>query len=392
MRKFMRRVFVAVVLVLLVAVVGAFTVLPGIVDRSLNPTRVSGPYTVSETAATLHANLFVADLHADSLLWNRDLLERNTYGHADLPRMQDGNVSLQAFTVVTKTPRGMNNARNDDTTDNITALAFFQRWPVAAWSSLKARALHQATKLHETAARSNGQLIVIESKQDIAQFIEDKKTHPKRVAGFLGIEGTHPLEGDIANVDALYDAGFRMFGLTHFFDTEVGGSAHGVEQGGLTPFGREVLRRMEELHIIVDLAHASPALIDDVLDATTRPVLVSHTGVRGTCGGPRNLTDGQVRRIAQNGGLIGIGFWPGAVCGNDADAIVRAMRYVTDLVGVDHVALGSDYDGTVHVPFDVSGVAKITEALLNNGFTEAETRKIMGGNVLRFLQANFPDA
>src|SRR5690606_9614838 len=100
-----------------------------------------------------------------------------------------------------------------------------------------------------------------------------------------------PLEGRLENIDRMYDAGFRIMGLTHFFDNEVGGSAHGLEKGGLTPFGRRVIGRLEEKKMLVDLAHASRALIDDVLNMAERPVLVSHTGVEGTCPGPRNLTD-----------------------------------------------------------------------------------------------------
>ena len=174
--------------------------------------------------------------------------------------------------------------------------------------------------------------------------------------GILATEGLHPLEGRLENVDRLYDAGFRIAGLTHFFDNELGGSAHGIHKGGLTPFGKEVVRRLEQKRILVDLAHASPRVIDDVLAQATRPVLVSHTGVQGTCPGPRNLSADHVRRIAATGGVIGIGYFRGAVCGSDAGAIVRAIRYTVNLVGVQHVALGSDFDGATGVPFDTTGL------------------------------------
>ncbi len=177
---------------------------------------------------------------------------------------------------------------------------------------------------------------------------------------------------------------------THFFDNEWGGSAHGTRKGGLTEEGRELIRRMEARGMIVDLAHASHATIDDVLAMTTRPVVVSHTGVRGTCDNTRNLGDEQLKRIAATGGVIGIGFWETATCGTDAAAIARAIRHAANVVGARHVALGSDFDGTVTTPFDATGVVTVTDALLASGFNEDEIALIMGGNVLRVLSETLP--
>ena len=142
--------------------------------------------------------------------------------------------------------------------------------------------------------------------------------------------------------------------------------------------------------MIIDLAHASPKTIDDVLAMATRPIVVSHTGVKGTCNNNRNLSDDQIRAVAAKAGLIGIGYWDTATCGTDVAAIVRAMRYVSDRVGAEHVALGSDFDGAVTTPFDTSGVVEVTDAMLSAGFSEAEIRAIMGENVMRFLAANLP--
>jgi microsomal dipeptidase-like Zn-dependent dipeptidase len=188
----------------------------------------------------------------------------------------------------------------------------------------------------------------------------------------------------------LFDAGFRMMAPTHFFDNEIGGSAHGLEKGGLTDLGKEMIKRMEAKHMIVDLAHASSKTIDDVLSIATQPVLVSHTGVKGTCNNNRNLSDEQIKGIARTKGIIGIGYWDTAICGKDAKSIVKAIRYVVDLVGIDYVGLGSDFDGAVIVPFDTTGVIQITDALLETGLTQDEIRKIMGGNVLRVLKENLP--
>ena len=143
--------------------------------------------------------------------------------------------------------------------------------------------------------------------------------------------------------------------------------------------------------MFVDVAHASAKTIDDVLAIATRPVVVSHTGVKGTCDNQRNLSDDQLRRIAATGGIIGIGFWDTAVCGEDARSIAKAIKYAVDIVGVDHVGLGSDFDGSVKAPFDTSGEALITEALINEGFSDEDIAKIMGGNILKLLSEGLPE-
>lgn len=218
----------------------------------------------------------------------------------------------------------------------------------------------------------------------------DRKSE-RIVGGWLGIEGAQALEGDPVNVDVLFDAGFRMMSPSHFFDTEMGGSAHGIEKYGLTASGREMVRRMEAKRMFVDLAHSSKATIDDILAVATRPVVVSHTGVKGTCDNNRNLSDDQLRRIAATGGVIGIGFWDTAICGEDAAGIARAIKYAASVAGVEHVALGSDFDGSVKVPFDASGVPLITEALIAEGFSDNDIALIMGGNVLRLLSEYLPE-
>jgi len=121
-----------------------------------------------------------------------------------------------------------------------------------------------------------------------------------------------------------------------------------------------------------------------------RPVMVSHTGVRAVCDNQRNLTDKQLTGIAKTGGIIGIAYFETATCGKDAAAIARSIRHAVNIVGVDHVALGSDFDGAVTVPFDTSHLAAITDALLSQGFTESEIRLIMGGNAFRFFELNLP--
>ena len=390
----MKKLLKIAVLFVVVAVAGflifLFFFAADYTERTLNPVIKPPPYQVSERAKILHDKLFVADLHADALLCNRDLNIDSPIAHVDVPKLIRGNVALQAFTVVTKTPRGLNIERNTPDTDNITLLALAQRQPVENLFSLTKRALYQAKKLRDYAAASGGKLVVIENKRDLEAFVERRKNE-RIVGGFLGIEGAHALDGKLENVDVLYDAGFRMMSPSHFFDNDIGGSAHGVEKYGLTELGKNVIRRMESKHMLVDVAHASAKTIDDVLAIATKPVVVSHTGVKGTCDNQRNLTDDQLRRIAATGGIIGIGFWDTAVCGEDAKAIARAIKYAVNVAGVDHVSLGSDFDGSVHAPFDTSGEALITEALLNEGFSDDDIAKIMGGNILRLLSGSMPD-
>jgi len=385
-----KKVFIAIGAILLAALGVFFFYVPGYVDRVMNVTLNPPPYAASEQAKSLHQNLLIADLHADTLMWNRDLLKKGEWGQVDLPRLIAGNVAVQAFTVVTKSPRGLNIESNSGDTDEITLLAVAERWPIASWTNLTERALYQARRLRDASERSNGKLVILRTRQDVIDFLERRKTEREIVGGFLGIEGANALSGEVSNLDRLYDAGFRMIGLALFFDNEMAGSAHGVEKYGLTDKGRELVKRMEEKRVFVDLAHASPKTIDDVLRMATRPVIVSHTGVKGTCNNTRNLSDDQLRAVSRNGGIVGIGFWDTAVCGRDAAAIAKAIRYASKFLGVDHVALGSDFDGTVEQPFDTTGVVQITDALLKEGFKEDEIRKIMGENVIRALESLLP--
>ena len=390
MKKVVRIAAIVTAVLTVVAVFSFFTWLPSFAAAVLNRAESHGPYSVSTSARDLHASLRVVDLHSDLLLWPRDPLRRSKQGHTDVPRLLEGNVALQVFSVVTKVPAGMNYEQNEGTSDRLTILVVAAWWPRRTWSSLTQRALYEAHRLDAAARESNGQLVVVRSRQDLEDFLDARAAGTVGVSGLLAIEGMHAFEGAMDGVDSLIDAGFRMMGFTHFFDNEVAGSAHGVSKAGLTAFGRRVLSRLESEGVVLDLAHASPATITEVLAIATNPVVVSHTGVRATCPGTRNLSDEQIQAVAQNGGVIGIGFWPGAVCDSDPRAIVAAIRHVRDLVGVEHVALGSDFDGSVWTAFDASGLVLVTEALLDDGFTEDEISAVMGENVLRVLSEVLP--
>ena len=142
--------------------------------------------------------------------------------------------------------------------------------------------------------------------------------------------------------------------------------------------------------MLIDLAHASSKTIDDVLGMATRPMVVSHTGVRGTCDNRRNLSDAQLAAISAKGGVIGIGVWETAVCGKDAHAIARAIAHAVNVAGFEHVALGSDFDGAVEAPFDATGLPQITQAMLDLGLDRTVIEGVMGGNIRRLLQASLP--
>jgi len=378
-------------LVMLVLLLLTLIVAPALIDRALN--RVVGPPPAppSARAAALFAGLRVVDLHADPLLWQRDLGQRLAHGQVDVPRLIEGNVALQVFGLVTQSPLGQNFERNEsDAPDVITLLAVLQRWPRATWTSRLARAEHQSAKLAGLAAGSAGKLSVIRTAAELQAFLDARAQDPARVAGLLGIEGAQALDGTLAGVDALFAAGVRMIGLAHFFDNPVAGSSAGAAKHGLTPLGREVVARMQALGIALDLAHVSPASVADVLALATKPVVVSHTGVQATCPGPRNLSDEQIRGVAATGGVMGIAYFEGAVCGTEVGHIVRAMRHVKNLVGARHLALGSDFDGAVTTAFDTTTLAAIVDGLLVDGWNEYEIRGVMGENALRVLGETLP--
>ncbi|MCE9600669.1 MAG: membrane dipeptidase [Gemmatimonadetes bacterium] len=381
--------------VVLALLASFFFAVPVYVDGSMNRLDRSEGIAVTQRAHDLHATLAIGDLHDDLLLWDRGVMGPSSRGHTDVTRLARGNVAVQVFSTVTKTPKGQNYERNSAATDNITLLAIASRWPPRTYRSILQRALYQGRKLEEAEALSDGRLMIVRSGSELRNALArrdewkgDAGTKP--VIGILNTEGLQAIEGRIENIDTLFAHGFRMAGLAHFFDNEVAGSAHGEAKGGLTPLGRDVLRRMEDKGMLVDLAHSSPAAFAEALALAMKPVVVSHGGVQATCAGPRNLTDDQLRALAANGALIGIGFWDGAICGSSPHDIAKAIRHAIDIAGLEHVALGSDWDGATTVAVSGDSLVQVTQALLDSGFTEAEIRAVMGENLIRFLAIHLP--
>jgi microsomal dipeptidase-like Zn-dependent dipeptidase len=369
------------------AAVGFFGFAPGYVEGSMNQIDGKPLIAVSDEAKALHKTLNIVDLHSDTLMWNRDLNDSASRGHMDLPRLQEGNVALQLFSSVTKTPKGQNYDGNSDKTDNITLLTIAQLQPLKTWNSLVERSLYHAQKRDDAVGASDNAIKAIDTAGQLDALLSARQRDKRAVGAMLTIEGLQNLEGKAANLDRLYDAGFRMAGLTHFFDNELAGSMHGLKKGGLTPFGRDIVRRMESKGMIIDIAHLSHTGVAEVLAMATRPVVSSHGGVQATCKVNRNLTDDEVRGVAKTGGVIGIGYWDGALCSTDPRAAAKAMKHVRDLVGIQFVALGSDYDGATTVRFDTAQLVQVTQALMDEGFTAQEIRAVMGENALRVIRA-----
>ncbi len=381
-----RKILWGLLVVLSLALAGFFLFAPGMVERSMNKIDGKPLIAVSDEAKALHETLTIVDLHSDTLMWDRDLLDRASRGHMDLPRLEQGNVALQVFSSVTKTPKNQNYDANGADSDNITALAIGQLQPVRTWFSILERSLYHGEKLDRAVAGSGGRLMKIDRSGLVDQVTDRRGIGNQLTGALLSIEGLQNLEGDLANLDVLYAAGFRMAGLTHFFDNDLAGSMHGLEKSGLTDKGRRAIRRMEELGMVVDIAHCSHTCVADILAMARRPVVSSHGGVQATCEVNRNLSDEEIRGVAATGGVIGVGYWEGAVCDTSPRAAARAMKHIRDLVGIEHVALGSDYDGATTVRFDTSQLVQVTQALLDEGFSEDEIRAAMGGNALRLLR------
>ncbi|MER7559856.1 dipeptidase [Nocardioides sp. NPDC126508] len=390
-RRWTKRLLLAVPTVLVVGGAAFFALAPGIVENGQNKIRPATLPEVTPETRRLHDSLQVIDMHSDTLMWDRDVLEHSDRGHVDLPRLEDGNVALQVFSSVSKSPKGQNYDSNTGDSDNITLLTFAQLQPPRTWTSLLDRSLFHAQKLEKAAADSEGRLRLIRTRADLDALIADREAGKQVTGALFSVEGLQNLEGDFDNLDTLYDAGMRMAGFTHFFDNEVAGSMHGVEKGGLTDLGRRVFAEMERRGIIVDIAHASHAAVAEMLALATKPVVLSHGGVRATCDVNRNLTDEEVRGVAATGGVVGVGYWDAAVCDLTVEAVVDAIDHVVEVGGIETAALGSDYDGSTTVGWGTGDLAAITQELLDRGYDETEVAAIMGGNTLRVLRATLPE-
>lgn len=356
-------------------------------ERVLNRVDPGPDRPASARAVDAHQKAFVVDMHSDSLLWGRDLTERADYAHEDLPRMREGGIDLQVYAMTTKTPWGLNFESNNSNTDMLDLFTPLKGWPAETWFSPFERARYMARKLAELCTGAQTRARCIRTREDL----EAATASTAAVNVLLSAEGAHAFT-TLDEFRVLYGDGLRMVGLTHFFDNQVGGSAHGQKKGGLTRFGLQVVREAERLGVVVDLAHASRPLINDVLRVAKKPIVFSHTGVKGVCDTTRNIDDETLRKVAANGGVVGISFFKPALCERSLKQVVDAILHVARVAGPQHAALGSDFDGAVVTIFDATGIARVTEELLAAGLSEADVAGILGGNVVRVLRQDLPSA
>jgi membrane dipeptidase len=367
---------------------------------------------ISPAARELHFQSIVIDTHDDTtqrLLDPKfDFGARHTDGSVDIPRMREGGLSAIFFSIwIPGTVTG----------------------PTAVQ-----RALDQINAVRETVARHPNDLVLCTTADEIRRA----KTANK-IAVLMGVEGGHMINNSLANLDKFFALGVRYMTLTHTVNTDwADASTDKAAHNGLTDFGKQVVREMNHLGMMVDISHVADKTFYDVLAISKAPVIASHSSCRALCNAPRNMTDEMIKALAAKNGVMQINYHIGFLsqqfqdaskarpelgkeieaeskkrCGTDeacqlieADKITRDMvaqgklprvawteiinhiDHAVKLVGADHVGLGSDFDGA-DMPYgmeDVSDIPRITDALLAKGYTPADVRKILGGNTLRLMQ------
>jgi membrane dipeptidase len=352
------------------------------------------PYKFESSIIDFHHDMFIADMHADTFTFVDSFMQRKDFAHLDFERAREGGFSLLTMAIATEVPLAMVRRKPEGVERGGNLIKFgaitgFE--PLANWNSNYQRGNWVVDNIHRTVNDNPDQLALITHREDLAALLAKHNAGDNsRIGVLLAVEGAHVLEGDLENLDRLYLHGIRMLSLTHAFDNEYGGASEGVEQHGITPAGQLLLARLEDLGIIIDIAHASPALVDDLLDQVQSPIVYSHGGIQGMCDIDRNLSETALHKIQANGGLVAIGLWDRVLCGDSVADVAASMRYVANKIGTEHVALGSDFDGGVKTVFDATGLPLLTDALFDAGFSDLEIRQIMGENYTQLLLKNLP--
>ncbi len=332
-----------------------------------------------------YAEAPVADAHADSLLWNRDLNVASTEGHADFPRLHEGGIRVQAFTIPTWGLPVVN---------GMGLFAWWRRWPRSARRSPLARALWQAERLADHVSRSGGRVALVRTCADL-----DRCLASGTLAALLGIEGAQALEGDPKNLRRFFDLGVRFLGPSHLIPNEFASCSYwAYRDRGLSGLGRELLAEMARLGMGLDLAHASPRAFDEMLVVAEASggrlaAFDSHTGVRGARPSWRHLSDGQLRALARAGGVVAMILAREYLGGRELRHFVAHVRHAASVIGAEHIALGSDFDGFVRLPVemrDARDFPLIAPTLRAAGFGREESTGILGANLVRWFRSMLP--
>ena len=318
-----------------------------------------------DRATVLHHAALVFDGHCDTVLRILDgrcrFAERSDEGHVDLPRLREGGVDAQIFAGCVGGPGAER--------------------PLVAFLRM-ADALLQEIDAHPDALRLARRAADIEAAKAAGQ-----------VACILSMEGAEPLEGELAMLRTLHRLGLRNLGLVWSGRNALGSGVfgEGIDDAGLSAFGRQVVREANRLGVMIDVSHLNERGFWDVIEVAERPIVASHSNARALFDHPRNLWDEQIRAIAATGGLVGVVFTfltePREVA--TLEHVLAQIDYMVELVGPGHVGLGSDFDGIRHPPAgleDVSKLDAITEGLLARGYAEEDIRKILGLNWLRVFR------
>jgi membrane dipeptidase len=337
------------------------------------------PTLVDVDPKAFHRRAVIADAHADSLMWNRDLTRASGEGHVDFPRLREAGVRLQCFTLVT---------HGWPIVGGFPLFALRHGWPLAATKTPLTRARWQIEQLERFCAMS-ADVAIARTRADL-----ERQLSAGALSAVLGVEGAHALDGKLDNVAELFRLGVRFMGLTHLGNNALGGSSFPLMGNRpLTKFGRDVLDAMAEQGMSVDVAHASPATLADILAHPRARPFCSHTGVRAVANMWRNLDDDALRTIASRGGVVSIIFGTVYLGGKTFEALVRHIEHALKVAGEDAVALGSDFDGMVPLPRgmrDVRDLPLLTEALLARGHSEQVVEKVLGQNLVRFFRESLP--
>lgn len=317
---------------------------------------------------SLHFDALVIDGHCDTigeqLSGKRWLGDRSDAGHIDLPRLREGGVDAQFFACYVP--------------------VHYQRHGAAT------HALARLDQLHLLAERLPDQFIIARSPDDIRQAKANGQ-----IAAIAGLEGAEALDGEIGLLRQYHRLGVRNLGLAwNFRNAACDGVSERRSGGGLTEFGVLVVQECNRLGITIDISHLAPAGVEDVLELSSDPIIASHSNAAALCDHPRNLTDSQLQAVAASGGVVGVTFVNSFLRREQPeqatlDDVVEHLEYMLALIGEDHVAIGSDFDGCTPPTElrDATTYPTITARLLERGYGEATIRKILGGNFMRIFEA-----